>query len=77
MKYQIFGIIISIVLILFGVVKDLTTCLNAGVIFLCCNIGAVVGILLKSKKKKLLPWIILVGIIATIIVFWCLCPLES
>ena len=66
--YQIFGIIISIILILLGVINDITSCLTAGIVFLCCNIGAIVGILLKDKKKKLLPIIISVGIIVTIAV---------
>lgn len=68
MMYQIFGILISIVLILVGVIKDYTSCLIAGIVFLCCNIGAIVGILLKNKKEKLFPIIISVGIIITILV---------
>lgn len=51
MKYQIAGVIISIVLLVVGFVYDLTTCLIAGVVFLLCNIGAIIGYRLREKKN--------------------------
>lgn len=67
MMYQLVGIVISVVLILVGVQKDIPMCLTAGVVFLICNIGAMIGVRLSKYKKKLLPILILVATILTLL----------
>lgn len=70
MKYQILGIIVSVALLLAGIFYDITTCIMVGIVFMLCNIGAVVGIKLRDKKKKLLPIVLVVAVLVTIISFY-------
>jgi len=70
MKYQFTGIIISIALLLVGIIYNITTCLIAGIVFLLCNIGAIIGFRLRKNKKKLLPIVLAIAILATIISLW-------
>lgn len=67
MKYQYIGIIISVILLLTGIICDITACIIAGIVFLLCNIGALTGFYLRKKREKLLPIILVIAIIATII----------
>lgn len=68
MKYQIIGIIISAILLLVGILADVSVCITAGFVFLLCNIGAIIGIRFK-EKKKLMPILLLVGLVAFIIAY--------
>lgn len=66
MKYQILGIIVSITLLLVGVFYDITTCIIAGIVFMLCNIGAVIGVKFR-EQKKLIPILLIVGLLAFIV----------
>lgn len=70
MKYQFVGIIISIALALVGIIYNITPCLIAGIVFLLCNIGAIIGIRLRKNKKKLLPIVLMIAALATLIALW-------
>ncbi len=41
----------------------------AGFIFLVCNLGAAVGYSFRNKRRKILPMLALVAILATIVAF--------
>jgi uncharacterized membrane protein len=51
MKWPIIGIVISLVLILVGFLCDSTRLTMAGVVFLMCNVGVIIGIKLKQKEQ--------------------------
>ncbi len=51
MKWPIIGIVISLVLILVGFLGDSTRLTMAGVVFLMCNVGVIIGIKLKQKEQ--------------------------
>lgn len=51
MKWPIIGIVISLVLILVGFLDDSTRLTMAGVVFLMCNVGVIIGIKLKQKEQ--------------------------
>ncbi len=48
-KYPIIGAILSVALVLIGIFCDSSWCLTAGIVFLLCNIGAVIGYHFRSK----------------------------
>lgn len=64
--YQIVGTIISIILIVIGIIFDISNLFVAGFVFLLCNIGAIIGIHFK-EKKKLIPILLVVGLVAFIV----------
>ncbi len=41
----------------------------AGFVFLVCNLGAAVGYSFRNKRRKILPMLALVAILATIVAF--------
>ena len=51
MKWPIIGIVLSVVLIAAGFFCDSTRLTMAGVVFLMCNVGVILGIKLKQKEQ--------------------------
>lgn len=51
MKWPIIGIVLSVVLIAAGFFCDSTRLTMAGVVFLMCNVGVIIGIKLKQKEQ--------------------------
>lgn len=51
MKWPIIGMVISLVLIAAGFACGTTHLTMAGVVFLMCNVGVVIGIKLRQKEQ--------------------------
>lgn len=68
--YQILGVIVSVILLLVGILNDISTCIIAGIVFMFCNIGVIIGIRLKERRNKLLPILLMIAFLITIIILY-------